>query len=404
VSLFVAGLTLLVGLALLYRVVRDLSGHRVAAWTIIGVSLGTGLIKGLLQGSDPIPGAMAFALTSVALALWGPAGPGSRSLGAAVGNLAALVALAVPYLRGGVSLPQPWRLEARLFGSPGGLLFGAPFLWTGVVGLVLLGRRQRRAAAGPVAVVLLVIAASIATSRPEAPFQAALPALALGTGAFLSWLLPVVGRHPGLPIVAAGVVLTVWNALFMEQYRTDRIPRDLPVSFSQVAETNAAILSRAVGSPLSWPANWLFAWRHHVTPAKFDVLAGRSLLSSDTPRKFRLDDLQVDPSLLAEGWGARISWNGVTCRRLVGSARLLLPLDQARPWPFTIEASGSGGLSVEINSHPLPRVSLEPAFSERDFRAAARFWRNGINEVRLTYTGPGEARIAAFAFGAEERP
>ena len=45
---------------------------------------------------------------------------------------------------------------------------------------------------------------------------------------------------------AAGVVLTVWNGLFMEQYRSNRIPRDLPVAFSQVAETNAEILSRAV--------------------------------------------------------------------------------------------------------------------------------------------------------------
>ncbi len=405
-NLFVASLTMLAGLVLVYRGVRDLAGSLVAAWTTVGLFLGTGLLRALSQDADPTSTAMGFALASVALALWWPIGSGDRSLRALLGNFAALMAVAIPYARTGiVALPEPWRLEERLFGSPRGLLFESPFLWTGVVGLVMLARREWRAVAKPAAVAALVLVVSTTTpaSAAEAPFGAALPALALGTGAFLSWLRRVVGTRPGLPIMTAGALLTLWNALFMEQYRTDRIPRDLPVSFSQITETNAEILSRAVGSPPAWPANWFFAWRHHVTPAKFDVVVGRSLLGKDPRRTFSIDDPQVDPSLLAEGWGARTSWEGVACRRLAGSARLFLPFGGAGPLGFTIRAAGSGALSVEINSSAVAKVDLESGFRVYDVPAAGGLWRHGVNEVRLTYAGPGEAQIAGFGFGAEER-
>jgi hypothetical protein len=405
-SLFLASLAVLVGLVLVHRVVRGPSEGAVASWTVIGLFLGTGLLDTLTLEADPIPGAMGFVLASVAMALWWPFRSEALSARALLGDLMALMAVAIPGIHGNFLLPQPWRLEERLFGSPRGLLFESPFLWTGIVGLAILARREWRAVARPVVMVASVVLASIALQRSlaDAPFHAALPALALGTGAFLSGLLRVVANNPGLPLVAAGAALTLWNGLFMEQYRSNRIPRDLPVSFSQVAETNAEILARAVGSPTAWPANWLFGLRHHVTPAKFDVVVGRGLLTTAATRAFSLDDPQVDPSLLAEGWGAKRSWEGVGYRGLVGSARLLLPLDDPRPPTFWIRAAGSGDLSVEINSTAVAIVKLESGFSVNALGGASSLWRPGVNEVRLTHLGAGEARIAGFGFGAGGRP
>jgi hypothetical protein len=405
-SLLLATLAILVGLVLVRRVVRGSSESAAASWTVVGLFLGTGLLDALTLEADPIPGAMGFVLASVALALWRPVRSEPSPARAFVGDLIALVAVAIPGIHGHFVLPQPWRLEERLFGSPRGLLFESPFLWTGIVGLVIWARRDWRAVARPVIVVASVVLASIAVQRSmaDAPFHAALPALALGTGAFLSWLLRVVANNPGLPLVAAGVVLTVWNGLFMEQYRSNRIPRDLPVAFSQVTETNAEILARAVGSPPAWPANWLFGLRHHVTPAKFDVVVGRGLLTTAATGTFPVDDPQVDPSLLAEGWGAKRSWEGVGYRGLAGSARLLLPLDDPRASTFWIRAAGSGDLSVEINSAAVAIVKLDSGFGVHAFEGASGLWRAGVNEVRLTHLGAGEARIAGFGFGAGGRP
>ena len=53
------------------------------------------------------------------------------------------------------------------------------------------------------------------------------------------------------------------------------MPGDAP-SFLSVVQGAAFDLHQALGHPGSWPANWIFAWKHGVSPGRFDDLFGRS--------------------------------------------------------------------------------------------------------------------------------
>ena len=54
-----------------------------------------------------------------------------------------------------------------------------------------------------------------------------------------------------------------------------RIQPGEAVSFLTVAQWAGADLHEALGYPGSWPANWVFAWKHGVSPGRFDELYGR---------------------------------------------------------------------------------------------------------------------------------
>lgn len=257
--------------------------------------------------------------------------------------------------------------------------------------------------AAPLAVLALVLLVSTARNGARAPvaggrLYAALPILGLGLLASLERLRTTVAGRPWIPPALAGSALILWNFLFMEQYRTGRIPRDLTVSLAQVTEGSAAIVARNVGAPPSWPANWFFAWRHRVTPAQYDGVAGRSLLAPDLEREaFAIDDPRVDPSLLAEGWGRKASCGGIPCRSVVAGARIFVPLDRTRPLALAVTAGGPGTLGIEINSLAVGEVPLAEALARHEVRGGAGLWRRGVNEVRLSYAGAGEARVAGFS-------
>lgn len=407
----VAALTALAGLVFVHRVARDLTGGAVASWTVVALFFGTFLFPSLFEGALAPVHAASFALVALALATgWGLDHGGGRRGRVALAGIEALAGVSLPFV-GDRTLPNPelWRLPDSLFSSPRGLLFESPILWAGLVGLAVLSRRGGRRMVAPLSLLALVVLASTTRTRAGEAIAggrlyAALPVLGLGLGASLERIQAAVARRPWIPAALVGASLILWNFLFMEQYRTDRIPRDLTVSFAQVAEASAAILSRNVGSPPAWPANWLFAWRHHVTPAKYDVLAGRSLLAPNLDRAdFAVDDPRVDPSLLAEGWGRKIPCDGVPCRSLPAQARLLLPLDRTRPLVLAVTARGTGTLAVEINATAVAEVPLGEALARHEIAGGARLWRRGVNEVRLTHSGPGEARIAGFGLESEVR-
>ena len=73
------------------------------------------------------------------------------------------------------------------------------------------------------------------------------------------------------------------TSLLMAQYRDGRIPRDDTVAFPRVARNAAATVSAAAGSPTAWPANWIFAARHGVSAARYDLLGGVDLFGRRRP-------------------------------------------------------------------------------------------------------------------------
>jgi hypothetical protein len=405
VTTLVAALTALTGMVFVHRVARGIAGTVVASWTVVALLFGTSLLPTLVDDALAPLRAASFALVALALAAWWSIGEGPRARGRlALAATAALAGAGLPFVAArAVPHLELWRLPDCLFASPRGLLFESPILWAGFAGLALLCRHGGRRWVVPIAALALVLAGSTARTGAGAPLAdgrlpAALPVLGLGLCASLEWLRAAVARRPRIPLAATGASLILWNFLLMEQYRTGRIPRDLTVSLAQVTEGNAAIVSRNVGAPPAWPANWFFAWRHHVTPAKYDVVAGRSLLAPGLDRDdFAMDDPRVDPSLLAEGWGRRASCGGTPCRSLVAGARLFVPLDRTRPLALAVTAGGPGTLAIEINSLAVTEVPLGEALARHEIRGGAGLWRRGVNEVRLSYSGPGEARIAGFS-------
>jgi hypothetical protein len=87
----------------------------------------------------------------------------------------------------------------------------------------------------------------------------------------------LLARRAGAAGRARRPLLTLWNGLFMEQYRRNLIPRDDVVSFARVAENTAGLVTDLVGTPLAWPANWIFAARHEAPLASHDVASGKYL-------------------------------------------------------------------------------------------------------------------------------
>jgi hypothetical protein len=388
-----------VGLVALHRVLRRAEGAVEADWTVTTLLYGTFLFSSLSGGEGAVGQSAAFALAAMALHVWHEGG-GPVLARRALAGAGLLLGMVLPYLDAR-ALPTPdlLRLPETLFSSRQGLLFWNPVLWGAVAGHGLLLRRRAREAAVPLlaAALVLLVATSAAPARPYfagGRFHAALPALALGLGAFLGWARAAVQRAPGIPLAAIGAALVVWNMGLMEQYRSGRIPRDFPVSFGDVTETNAALLFRDVGSPPAWPANWIFAWRHHVPAMKYDAVVGVDVGGRALAGRVAVGDPRVDPGLFAEGWGPRRPCGSRECREVLGRARLLIPLESRRRAALRLRASGAGSLLVLVDGETRAKLPLGEASSS--FPTPSRTWERGVTEVVLV-APPGTARVESLA-------
>jgi hypothetical protein len=299
--------------------------------------------------------------------------------------------------RGFLHLRRPALLET-LFSSRHGLLYWSPVLWAGFIGLagLVVRGRDRRAAlllALPIVVMTYVNASSgdwwAGGSFSNRRFDSVLPFLAVGLCASLAALRRLAARWPGGVLAAAGAAFVLWNALFMEQYRRGAIPRDDAVSFARVAENSADVLAGAAGSPLAWPANWIFALRHHLPADRYDLMAGKYLFFMQNSLGGVIDvGTETDPALLADGWGARAPCGDEVCRAVDGRARLLAGLDAPEMLDVGVRASGAGPLRVSVNGFPVGEGALGPDLAEVIARVPGARWRTGLNEVALE-AGPG---------------
>ena len=402
-------LTGLGGLLLVHRIVDDLAGRAVAAWTTLALLYGTFLLADMTAGPDALPHTTSFTLAALALTLAWEMREARLPARVFTATAALLAAAAVPYLVANVApVPRLPQLAETLFASRGGLLYWTPILWAGFLGYVPLARREGRWVAVPALGMMTVLVAAtsgVGTGHFFAGgrFHAALPFLGLGLGAAFAELRAVVARRPLIPVVAGAGALVLWNTLFMEQYRTDAMPRDFAVSFAQVTETNAAILSEAVGSPVAWPANWLFAWRHGVPAARYDFVVGQSLFGDGgLGGAIVIGDDRVDPALLAEGWGPRRPCGGALCREVLGEARLLVPVTTVGPVRMIVHADGAGTLTLHVNGRRVADMPLGPALAPVALPQPFGVWHRGVNHVVLSCAPPGEARIERLGFEPEE--
>jgi len=304
-------------------------------------------------------------------------------------------------------LTRPALLET-FFSSRHGLLFWTPVLWAGFLGLVgLIAKdwrtrgwldKDRRTAvllALPILVMTYTNASSgdwwAGGSYSNRRFDSTLPFLALGVGATLAALRGLAARRPGAVLAGGGAALVLWNLLFMEQYRRGAIPRDDTVSFARVAENSADVFATAFGSPVAWPANWIFSVRHGLPPDRYDLMVGKYLFFMQNNLGGLVDvGTEGDEALLADGWGVRVPCAEAVCRPVEGRARLLAGLEAAEPLDVTVRAAGSGRLRIAVNGVAVGESALADGLADLTARVPGARWRSGLNEVQLE-TSPGGA-------------
>ena len=325
----------------------------------------------------------------------------------AVGTLPQLIAWKVifgqylmadpPHGRDFLRLDHPWLLET-FFSSRHGLFYWTPVLWAAYLGLLALAWRRpwRRTALAlllPVAIMSYVNACSgdwwAGGSFSNRRFDSVLPLLAVG----LAWSLRALGafaaRRPAALLVGLGIVATAWNLLLMEQYRLGLLPRDATVSFADVAANNAGLLSATVGTPVAWPANWVFAAQTGLPLDQYDRLVGKYLFYRQNNLggvlevgDARADD--VDAAYRDVGWSPRRPCGDVVCRQVdPGGARLFAGLDVPEKLEVRVAATGEGTLALAVNGRPAAAWTLDAELRERVVVVPSGGWRREQNELRF---------------------
>lgn len=259
--------------------------------------------------------------------------------------------------------PAGFDVARTLFGSRHGLLFWTPLLWVGFVGLAIELRRGRHL--GSTLTVMGLLPLMFAPILPDGGsadrWDAVLPLLAFGFAAAWEAVSPWMRTRPQLLVAGAVVIVGVPNLLFMEQYR-DATRRDDTVRFPDVSEGNARRLADAVGSPVAWPANWIWSASTGLPAARWDRLSGARL---DPRGGVRVDvgDLEQDATFLLEGWSVRHACGGAVCREVEGRAEMAVPLESA-PGRLAVRGLGPGALRVSSDGREIGVVSLTAELAE----------------------------------------
>jgi hypothetical protein len=286
-------------------------------------------------------------------------------------------------------LDRPFVLET-LFSSRHGLLWWTPLLWLGFLGLVPLVRRR------PALALPLVLPAALMTyvnmcsgdwwaggSFSNRRFDSLLPILALGLAASFEAAAALVARRPAVVPIALAAAFGAVHVAMAEGGR-DR-PR-APIAFAEAAGAGAARVSRALGSPPSWPASWAFAARHRLPPGQYDLLVGRYLFYRQNNLRGRVElGGAGDEALRGEGWGAAGAWHGREGRAITGRARILAPLDVPEDLALEVHARAAAPtrVRVSVNGAPAGAFTAAPEWGAHRLHAGRALWRRDLNDVVL---------------------
>ena len=412
----VSALFVAVGAALLWPVLATRHGRGIAVATLVALVFGT-VVYGLAQAPSS-DGAAAFALAALLVRLaWGRTHADDARVTRARGILwivAVLVAVGVLAARGG----GPESVLDGLFSSWSGLLFWSPVLWLGVAGCLRERPAGPSAALGPA---LLVAAAVGAVTVDFGPYRGArfapvLPLLALGLARALDSIRSLALHRPLVPVAVGIAALAGWNALLMTQYRDGRIPRDDTVAFPRIARNAAATVSAAVGSPTAWPANWIFAARHHAAAARYDLLGGVDLFGPLAPGSalrggplgawgvIDIGDLRTDEAMLLHGWSVRHPCGSGVCRAVEGTAELVAPIREPRDVRVMLIAEGAGTLTMAVNGVPVLAAPLAAGVQAHFVSLPRARFRRGLNAILFTIPPGGHALVDRIVFTAGNGP
>jgi len=305
-------------------------------------------------------------------------------------------------------LDHPFLLET-FFSSRHGLLSWTPSLWAGYLGFLPLFVRRRPLAmtlAVPLVVMSYVNACSgdwwAGGSFSNRRFDSLLPIFAFGFAAAIDALRGFLAARAHAGLLLCALPFVAWNLALAEQTQHGMIPRDDTVAWPRLGGNAAQLTSDSVGFPTTWPASWLFAWRHGLSPGRFDLSAGRYLFYRQNNLDGVIDLANPDhASLLAEGFGRVEDFDGIAGRRVGERARLLAPLDVPEPLELRVGAralSEPVEATLRINGTEVGRFHVLPgAWQEQRAIAPAALWRRELNDVEIETRG-GPLAVSAVRF------
>lgn len=311
-----------------------------------------------------------------------------------------------PHGRDFLRLDHPYLLQT-LFSSRHGLLYWTPVLWGALLGYLAFLRRDARTGFTLLAPVLVMGYVNVCSgdwwaggSFSNRRFDSLLPILALGLAHAVAGLERAAARRPAAVLAATGALLVLWNTLLMAQYRASRLPQDETVSFARITENGAAILSESVGTPLAWPANWVFAAEHKAPVAGFDLAVGKYLFyrQNNLGGVIAAGDPRADPSLFGEGWSSARPCEDSLCRAVLGNARLFAPLDVPESLTLVLRVRGDGTLRLAVNGTRVGAVRLGERLGERRITVPQERWHRELNEVSFEADAPGAAWLERIVF------
>ena len=295
-----------------------------------------------------------------------------------------------------------------LFSSRNGLFSWTPVAYLGVLGLTLLGRRDRGLAASlllTLAFGVYLLASSYswsgAWSFGSRRLTEAFAVFVLGLCAVAAQLL---ARPAALGLLALGG-LAAWNLLLAVQVRQGEIPRDDTFAFSEAGARAVRRVYESIGHPPAAPAPWIFAWRYGVSPERFDRAFGRE----PTTRATVAMGTPADEPFLGRGWSYPESGPDGTSYRWSegGESSLLVSLAEPREYVLSFRGEPSrhpAGLlqtvAVKVNGRAIRAWTLANGVQTQSMEIDAALWTSGLNEVRFTY---GWTVEAGEATGAPDR-
>jgi hypothetical protein len=291
-----------------------------------------------------------------------------------------------------VRLWRPFVLET-LFSSRHGLLSWTPVLWAGVLGFIPLLRRRPRLALTlllPVVVLTYVNMCSgdwwAGGSFSNRRFDSLLPLLAFAMAAAVETLRRALRRRPGTAVGALVVLAAAWNAAVVDARRHDWIPRDDTVAFDRTAEAAARAVAIHLGSPPTWPASWLFARRHGLTPDRYDLLAGRYLFYRQNSQRGCVEVAREHEPVLEGAWYSRHEHDGVDTRQLgEGTGQIWVGLDLPEDLELRLRLFAPVATRVDVEVNDAAAGAIEAAAGWGTYRVPAprALWRRDLNAVGL---------------------
>jgi hypothetical protein len=296
-----------------------------------------------------------------------------------------------------------------LFSSRHGLFSWTPVAYLGVLGLILLARRDRGLAVSLLATLafgVYLLAASYswsgAWSFGSRRLTEAFPLFVLGLCAVATHLM---ARPAVLGILALGGLAT-WNLLLAGQLRRQEIPHDDTFAFSEAAARAARRAYEKVGHLPAAPAPWIFAWTYGVSPDRFDLLFGRE----PTPRVTVVMGTPADAPFLGRGWSYPEAAPDGTAFRWSDGVESTLLVSLANPRDYRLRFRGEPSrhpegllqtVAVKVNGHPIRAWTLVGGVQTQAMEIGAASWKDGLNEVRFTYGWTVDA--AGEAHGRSDR-